>query len=96
METLHVDLAISMSEFKTNPAAVLRRAGRQPVAVLNHNRVSFYMLSPDLFQDMLEELAKAGIGQGTSTAPGSLRAVTETLLRQAQGAELQTPDNAVA
>jgi antitoxin StbD len=57
MEAIHADLSVSMSEFKKNPAAVLRAAKRRPVAVLNHNRAAFYMLEPQLFEALLEELA---------------------------------------
>lgn len=93
MESLHVNLAISMSEFKTNPAAVLRQAGGQPVAVLNHNRVSFYMLEPTLFSGMLQELARAGVGQSAGAATASLRAVMDAVLRQAQTAATPIQDN---
>jgi PHD/YefM family antitoxin component YafN of YafNO toxin-antitoxin module len=44
MQTIYADTTISMSEFKKNPAAVLREAGNRPVAVLNHNRAAFYMV----------------------------------------------------
>jgi len=57
METILTDVAVSMSEFKKNPAAVLREAKHRPVAVLNHNRAAFYMVEPHLFETMLEELA---------------------------------------
>ena len=57
METIYSDVTISMSEFKKNPAAVLREAKSRPVAVLNHNKAAFYMLEPALFEAMLEELA---------------------------------------
>ncbi len=57
MEAIHADLAVSMSEFKKNPAAVLREANNRPVAVLNHNRAAFYMVEPQLFAAMLEEIA---------------------------------------
>lgn len=57
MEAIHADLAVSMSEFKKNPAAVLRAAKHRPVAVLNHNRAAFYMLEPELFEALLEEIA---------------------------------------
>lgn len=57
MEAILSDVAVSMSEFKKNPAAVLREAGDRPVAVLNHNRAAFYMIEPRLFAAMLEELA---------------------------------------
>ena len=46
-----------MSEFKKNPASVLRDARSRPVAVLNHNKAAFYMVEPALFEAMLEELA---------------------------------------
>ncbi len=57
MQTILADMTISMSEFKKNPASVLRDAKSNPVAVLNHNRPAFYMLEPTLFAAILEELA---------------------------------------
>jgi len=57
MESIFSDITVSMSEFKKNPAAVLRDAKRRPVAVLNHNKAAFYMVEPALFEAMLEELS---------------------------------------
>ena len=57
MEIILADIAVSMSEFKRNPAAVLRDARQRPVAVLNHNRAAFYMIEPRLFEAMMDELA---------------------------------------
>ena len=57
MESILADLTVSMSEFKKNPAAVLRQANNRPVAVLNHNRAAFYMVEPPLFEALMEELA---------------------------------------
>ena len=57
METIYSDVTISMSEFKKNPAAVLRDAKSRPVAVLNHNKAAFYVVEPALFEAMLDELA---------------------------------------
>ena len=57
METVYSDVTISMSEFKKNPAAVLRDAKSRPVAVLNHNKAAFYVVGPALFEAMLDELA---------------------------------------
>jgi antitoxin StbD len=56
MDTIYADYSVSMSEFKKNPAQVLRTAGEKPVAVLNHNRPAFYMVTPRLFESLVEEL----------------------------------------
>lgn len=55
MDVIYANLSISMSSFKKNPAEVLRNAGEKPVAVLNHNRPAFYMLTPRLFEAIIEE-----------------------------------------
>jgi antitoxin StbD len=57
VDAIYADFSVSMSEFKKNPAQVLRTAGEKPVAVLNHNRTAFYMVTPKLFEALIEELA---------------------------------------
>lgn len=57
METILAEVTVSMSEFKKNPASVLRQAQSRPVAVLNHNKAAFYMVEPKLFEAMMDELA---------------------------------------
>ncbi|MEK9953364.1 MAG: type II toxin-antitoxin system Phd/YefM family antitoxin [Curvibacter sp.] len=78
MQTLLTELAVSMSEFKKNPAAVLRQAQGRPVAVLNHNKVDFYLLTPELLEGLLATTADT---QETSPPTEVLRA---RLLRQAK------------
>jgi len=58
MQAIYSDVTISMSEFKKNPAAVLRDAKSKPVAVLSHNKAAFYMIEPALFEAMLEALSE--------------------------------------
>lgn len=57
MDAIYADLSVSMSDFKRNPAQVLRAAGEKPVAVLNHNRPAFYMVTPKLFEAFIDEVA---------------------------------------
>ena len=61
MEKLYADLTISMSDFKKNPAKVLREAGDRPIVVLNHNKAAFYLIEPQLFETMIEDLEDARI-----------------------------------
>jgi len=63
MDTIYADLSISMSEFKKNPAQVLRTAGEKPVAVLNHNKPAFYMLSPRLFELLIDEMTDRDLNE---------------------------------
>lgn len=59
MESLLTDLTVSMSDFKKNPAKVLREAKAQPVAVLSHNKAAFYMVDPMLFEALINEVEDA-------------------------------------
>ena len=63
MDTIYADLSISMSEFKKNPAQVLRSAGEKPVAVLNHNKPAFYMLTPRLFEAIIDEMTDQDLNE---------------------------------
>lgn len=63
MDTIYADYSISMSEFKKNPAQVLRTAGEKPVAILNHNRPAFYMVTPKIFEMFVEALADQDLAE---------------------------------
>lgn len=61
MATVLSELSVSMSNFKNNPAAVLREAGNRVVAVHNHNRPGFYIVEPALFVSTLDKLGDRGL-----------------------------------
>jgi antitoxin StbD len=63
MESIRSELSVSVSEFKRNPAQVLREAGSQPVAVLSHNKPSFYMIEPKLYELILERLSDLNLSK---------------------------------
>lgn len=77
METTLTHISVSLSEFKKNPAAVLRKANNRPVAVLDHDRaVSFYAVEPRLFEAMLEGLAEQDLHRMVaSRLAGKARAI---------------------
>jgi antitoxin StbD len=57
MQIMFTDRTVSISDFKKNPASVLRAANHYPVAVMSHNKPAFYMVEPKLFEAMLEEIS---------------------------------------
>ncbi len=56
MQNLLAATAISVSELKRNPSAVLNASAGEPVAVLNHNRVMGYMVPAAWFESLVERL----------------------------------------
>jgi antitoxin StbD len=56
MQSVLADKAVSVSELKKNPSAVIGGAQGGPVAVLNHNRVMGYVVPAAAFEAMVERL----------------------------------------
>jgi antitoxin StbD len=63
MQSVLADIAVSVSELKKNPSAVMTGGNGSPVAVLNHNRVMGYMVPAELFEAMLERLDDLDLAQ---------------------------------
>ncbi|WP_338922976.1 type II toxin-antitoxin system Phd/YefM family antitoxin [Pseudomonas silesiensis] len=63
MQSVLADVAVSVSELKKNPSAVLSGAGGAAVAVLNHNRVVGYMVPADVYEAMIERLDDLELAQ---------------------------------
>lgn len=63
MQSVLADMAVSVSELKKNPSAVLSGANGSPVAVLNHNRVMGYMVPAEVFEAMVERLDDLELAQ---------------------------------
>ena len=49
-QRVEAELAVSISDLKRNPAAVVTAAQDQAVAILNHNKVVGYMVSPEVWE----------------------------------------------
>lgn len=56
MERIMTEIATSISEFKKNPNDEVRRAGKKAFAVLTNNKPSFYVLSPALYDELMERI----------------------------------------
>ena len=72
MEQVLASRSVSITELKRSPSAVLEQAGSEPVAVLNHNRPAAYLLSPRVYEAMLERLnagLRQSIQEGIASGP---------------------------
>lgn len=52
---------VSITEFKKHPNKFLRQAKGEPFAVMTNNRPSFYVLSPEHYDELLEQLWEAEV-----------------------------------
>ena len=48
--------AVSISEFKKSPTALLDKASGEPVALLNHNKLTAYLIPAELYEQIIEAL----------------------------------------
>lgn len=56
MDMIGDELVTSISEFKKNPKAELNKAAGRPFAVLTNNKPSFFVISPELYDELAELL----------------------------------------
>lgn len=56
MKAIYSDQTVSMTEFKVNPQKVVKSAGPKPFAVLNHNEPAFYVITPEVFEAVVDAL----------------------------------------
>lgn len=55
MDEILTQIATPISEFKKNPNLSVRQAKGKPFAVLTNNKPSFYVLTPEVYDDLLEK-----------------------------------------
>lgn len=49
-------ISTSLSEFQIDPTLMLHKAKGQPFAVMKNKKVLFYVLSADLYEQILEQI----------------------------------------
>ncbi len=56
MDTILASASVSISDLKKNPSRVILEAEGAPVAILNHNKPSAYLVPAETFEAVLEKL----------------------------------------
>lgn len=56
MERLYARASVSISDLKKNPTRIINQSEGEPVAILNHNKPSAYLIPADAFETLMEKL----------------------------------------
>lgn len=59
MNTLLSAYTASVSELKKNPSRLLEISGGEPIAILNHNKPTAYLVPASAYEEMLDRLEDA-------------------------------------
>jgi antitoxin StbD len=54
MEQILANYSASISEFKKSPTKILKEAGGESVAILNHNEVGGYFVPSELYKKLID------------------------------------------
>lgn len=56
MESVLAKCSASISELKKNSASLIEQAEGEPIAILNHNKPTAYLIPADTYEIMLEQI----------------------------------------
>ncbi|NTW16924.1 MAG: type II toxin-antitoxin system prevent-host-death family antitoxin [Syntrophaceae bacterium] len=63
MERLFARASVSISDLKKNPTRIINQSEGQPVAILNHNKPSAYIIPAAAFEALMEKLEDYELSQ---------------------------------
>ncbi len=56
MESVLACCSASISELKKNPSALIEQSDGEPIAILNHNRPTAYLIPAETYEALLEKI----------------------------------------
>jgi len=62
MESVLAKCSASISELKKNPSSLIEQAEGEPIAILNHNKPTAYLIPADTYELMLEQIEDYQLG----------------------------------
>ena len=62
MESLLASCSASITELKKNPSSLIEQADGQPIAILNHNRPTAYLIPAETYEALLEKVEDYQLG----------------------------------
>ena len=62
MESILAGCSASISELKKNPSALIEQSNGEPIAILNHNRPTAYLIPVETYEAILEKIEDYQLG----------------------------------
>lgn len=62
MESVLASCSASISELKKNPTALIDKSDGEPIAILNHNRPTAYLIPAETYEALLEKIEDYQLG----------------------------------
>ncbi|MCK5663798.1 MAG: type II toxin-antitoxin system prevent-host-death family antitoxin [Thiotrichaceae bacterium] len=62
MESILAECSASISELKKNPSALIEQSDGEPIAILNHNRPTAYLIPAETYEAILEKIEDYQLG----------------------------------
>lgn len=62
MESVLATCSASISELKKNPSALIEQSDGEPIAILNHNKPTAYLIPAETYEAILEKLEDYQLG----------------------------------
>ncbi len=62
MESVLAKCSASISELKKNPSSLIEQAEGEPIAILNHNKPTAYLIPAGTYEIMLEQIEDYQLG----------------------------------
>ena len=62
MKTVLANCSASISELKKNPSALIEESEGEPIAILNHNRPTAYLVPAETYEAIMERLEDYQLG----------------------------------
>ncbi|HBH29122.1 MAG: type II toxin-antitoxin system Phd/YefM family antitoxin [Desulfofustis sp. PB-SRB1] len=62
MESVLANCSASISELKKNPSALIEQSDGQPIAILNHNKPTAYLIPAETYELLLEKIEDFQLG----------------------------------
>ena len=62
MNSVLANCSVSISELKRNPSAPIDQADGEPIAILNHNKPTAYLIPAETYEELMEKMEDYQLG----------------------------------